>query len=108
MTPFTNAALNITRRHFLRNCQVGLGGLALSMLTGEAVRAESQAAANPLAPRRPHFPAKVKNVIYLHMAGSPPHLDLFDYKPVLVRRNGENCPDEFLRGRRFAFTSGVP
>jgi hypothetical protein len=42
------------------------------------------------------------------MAGSPPHLDLFDYKPELVRRNGQNCPDEFLRGRRFAFTSGVP
>ena len=42
------------------------------------------------------------------MAGSPPHLDLFDYKPELVRRNGENCPESFLRGRRFAFTSGVP
>ena len=51
---------------------------------------------------------KAKNVIYLHMAGSPPHLDLFDYKPELVRRNGEPCPESFLRGRRFAFTSGVP
>ena len=42
------------------------------------------------------------------MAGSPPHLDLFDYKPELVRRNGQDCPQEFLRGRRFAFTSGTP
>jgi hypothetical protein len=42
------------------------------------------------------------------MAGSPPHLDLFDYKPELVARSGEPCPDEFLKGRRFAFTSGVP
>ena len=42
------------------------------------------------------------------MAGSPPHLDLFDYKPELVRHTGENCPESFLRGRRFAFTSGVP
>ena len=50
----------------------------------------------------------MKNVIYLHMAGSPPHLDLFDYKPELVRRNGQDCPQEFLRGRRFAFTSGTP
>ena len=47
-------------------------------------------------------------MIYLHMAGSPPHLDLFDYKPELVKRNGQPCPDEFVRGKRFAFTSGTP
>ena len=98
-------ALIITRRHFLRDCQVGLGGLALGLLMNES---GSAAAANPLAPRAPHYPAKVKNVIYLHMAGSPPHLDLFDYKPELVHRNGQDCPAEFLRGRRFAFTSGTP
>jgi len=63
---------------------------------------------NPLAPRTPHFRPKVKNVIYLHMAGSPPNLDMFDYKPELTRRNGQDCPQEFLRGRRFAFTSGTP
>ena len=61
-----------------------------------------------MAPRLPHFPARATNVIYLHMAGSPPHLDLFDYKPELIRRHNENCPESFLRGRRFAFTSGVP
>ena len=61
-----------------------------------------------MAPRLPHFAAKAKRVIYLHMAGSPPHLDLLDYKPELVRRNGQDCPESFLRGRRFAFTSGVP
>ncbi len=42
------------------------------------------------------------------MAGSPPHLDLFDYKPELVKHSGEPCPDEYLAGRQFAFTSGVP
>jgi len=63
---------------------------------------------NPLAPKQPHFAAKAKHVIYLHMTGSPPHLDLFDYKPELVRLNGQDCPDEFLKGKRFAFTSGVP
>ena len=97
--------LNITRRHFLHDCQVGLGSLALALLDGKTSRADQ---VNPLAPKSPHFRAKAKKVIYLHMAGSPPHLDLFDYKPELVRRNGQNCPDEFLRGRRFAFTSGVP
>ncbi len=42
------------------------------------------------------------------MAGSPPHLDMFDYKPELSRRHGQDCPQDFLRGRRFAFTSGTP
>jgi hypothetical protein len=64
--------------------------------------------AEPLAPRAPHFPARAKRVIYLHMSGAPPHLDLFDYKPELVKLDGQLCPDQFLKGKRFAFTSGVP
>ncbi|MCI0464207.1 MAG: DUF1501 domain-containing protein [Gemmataceae bacterium] len=107
MNPHMERALNITRRHFLRDCQVGLGALALGTLLGERASANSPAD-NPLTPRQPHFRARAKRVIYLHMAGSPPHLDMFDYKPELVRRNGQDCPQEFLRGRRFAFTSGVP
>jgi Protein of unknown function (DUF1501) len=107
MNAHTDQCLTITRRHFLRDCNVGLGGLALSLLMNDGARADLTPA-NPMAPRRPHYPPKVKNVIYLHMAGSPPHLDLFDYKPELVRRNGQDCPQEFLRGRRFAFTSGTP
>jgi hypothetical protein len=47
-------------------------------------------------------------VIYLHLTGSPPHLDLFDYKPELVKRHGQPCPQTFLEGQRFAFTSGTP
>ena len=61
---------------------------------------------NPLTPRKPHYEPKVKRVIYLHMSGGPPHLDLFDYKPELVKWNEKPCPDEFLKGRKFAFTSG--
>nr|MCU0875332.1 DUF1501 domain-containing protein [Pirellulaceae bacterium] len=63
---------------------------------------------NPLAPKLPQFAAKAKRVIYLHLTGSPPNLDLFDYKPELVKLNGQPCPDEFLKGKRFAFTSGTP
>ncbi|MBL9128085.1 MAG: DUF1501 domain-containing protein [Verrucomicrobiales bacterium] len=63
---------------------------------------------NPLAVRQPHYAPKAKRVIYLHMSGGPPHLDIFDYKPELVRRNGQDCPDEFTKGRRFAFTGGTP
>src|SRR5436189_6436176 len=103
----TQHLLNITRRHFLRTGSLGLGGLALSLLSGDTASAQ-QPNLNPLAPRRPHFAPKAKRVVYLHMAGSPPHLDLFDYKPELVRHNGEDCPQQFLQGRRFAFTSGVP
>jgi hypothetical protein len=93
-----------TRRHFLRASSLGLGALALSDLGG----ARAEAPADPLAPKKPHFPGTAKRVIYLHMSGAPPHLDLLDYKPELVKRTGENCPDEFLKGKRFAFTSGVP
>jgi hypothetical protein len=100
-------SLTQTRRHFLRDCPLGLGGLALALMGGQAA-VPPQTVSNPLAPRPPHFRGRAKNVIYLHLAGSPPHLDLFDYKPELVRRSGQDCPQEFLRGRRFAFTSGTP
>lgn len=106
MIPTLQEKLHITRRHFLRDAQVGLGGIALASLLGRETRAQEPA--NPLTPRPSHFRGKAKNVIYLHMAGSPPHLDIFDYKPTLLRRNGEPCPESFLQGRRFAFTSGVP
>ncbi len=99
----------VTRRHFLRDCQVGLGGIALStLLSGTGSPARGGAADNPLAPRKPQFSPKAKSVIYLHMAGSPPQHDLFDWKPELVKRNTEPCPEEFFKGERFAFIKGVP
>lgn len=108
MTDFFEQMRQQTRRHFLQQSAAGLGGIALnSLLASENSRAERNAA-NPLAVQTPHFQAKAKRVIYLHMTGSPPNLDLFDRKPELVKRNAEDCPDEFLAGRKFAFTSGVP
>lgn len=95
--------LHHTRRHFLGAGSLGLGAAAVSLLGGHAVAAD-----NPLSPKKPHFAPKAKRVIYLHMSGSPPHLDLFDYKPELVKRDGQDVPDSYLKGRRFAFTSGVP
>ncbi|HSQ56967.1 MAG TPA: DUF1501 domain-containing protein, partial [Gemmata sp.] len=97
-----------TRRHFLGAASLGLGSLALAELGGTARADVAYSRDNPLAPRKPHFAPKAKRVIYLHMSGAPPHLDLLDYKPELVKRDGQNCPDEFLKGKRFAFTSGVP
>ena len=94
-----------TRRQFLGSGSMGLGAAALAYLSGEATAKPSE---NPLAPKKPHFEAKAKRVIYLHMSGSPPHLDLFDYKPELVKRTGQDVPESHLKGKRFAFTSGVP
>src|SRR5687767_4363714 len=94
-----------TRRHFLKESSIGLGALALASLAGKDAAAGP---VNPLALRNPHFQAKARRVIYLHLSGAPPHLDLFDYKPELVKRTGQDCPDSILKGRRFAFTTGVP
>ncbi len=102
----------VTRRHFFRECGVGVGKVALaslltSGLSGEssARAAEAQGAAsdNPLAPRSPHFPAKAKAVIHLFMAGAPSQLDLFDYKPKLVEYEGKSIPPEIIGGQRYAF-----
>jgi hypothetical protein len=63
---------------------------------------------NPLDPRAPHFPARAKSVIYLHMAGAPSQLELFDYKPELQKLHNQLCPPSILEGKKFAFIRGVP
>jgi hypothetical protein len=101
----------LTRRHFLRQSQIGLGALALSSLFGAerpARGAVSGAVDNALSPRLPVAKAKARAVIYLHMSGSPPQQDLFDYKPKLVQFNMQPCPDELLKGQRFPFIKGHP
>ena len=90
-------ALAATRRHFLSGCGIGLANMFLA-----------EAQENPLAPKKPDHAPKAKSVIYLHMAGAPSQLELFDYKPELVKYNGKPCPDELLKGKRFAFIKGVP
>ena len=109
MNPQLDRLQQITRRNFLKTAgQFSLGAIALAEMMTRGAAKPAAAIDNPLAARAPHFPAKVKRVIYLHMSGGPPHLDLFDYKPELVKWNDKPCPDEFLKGRRFAFTTGVP
>ncbi|MBS0266289.1 MAG: DUF1501 domain-containing protein [Planctomycetes bacterium] len=92
----------LARRWFLRDCGVGLAGLALnSLLSRDGVAAP--AAANPLATRQPHYPAKAKRVIYIFQAGAPSHLELFDNKPELTKHSGQLPPAELLKGYRAAF-----
>ena len=106
MDPQFELLLNTTRRQFLKQSgALSLGAIALSALAGNAGAADS---VNPLAPRKPHFAPKAKRMIYLHMSGGPPNLDIFDYKPELVKHSGQDAPDQFIKGKKFAFTSGVP
>jgi hypothetical protein len=99
--------LRTTRRHFFKECGVGVGKIALASLLAHTLSGRSQAAevraVNPLAPRPPRFAPKVKHVIHLFMAGAPSQLDLFDYKPMLAKYEGKPIPPEIIQGQRYAF-----
>jgi len=99
---------NVTRRHFLRNCSTRLGGLWLALR--DHPQGAVAAGTAPLGSQTPgrHFPPRAKRVIFLHMAGAPSQLELFDYKPDLMKLDGQPCPQSFLDGKRFAFIQGVP
>jgi hypothetical protein len=99
---------NSSRRDFL--LKTGLGGAALSgVLPGIGSFSAAYAAdlVDPLAPKQPHFPAKVKSVIWLHQNGAPSTLDLYDYKPDLVRLAGQEPPASFLKGIKTSTQGGV-
>ncbi|TDJ74818.1 MAG: DUF1501 domain-containing protein, partial [Planctomycetota bacterium] len=81
-----------TRRHFLSGTGASLGAMALGRLLG---RDESLG-----APRLPHHTPRAKRVVYLFQSGAPSQHDLFDYKPLLMERNGEELPDAVRRGQR--------
>ncbi len=92
-----------TRRHFLKDCGIGLAGMWLGSRAGSRDSIASEASAAAM-----QFPARAKRVIFLHMAGGPSQLELFDYKPDLQSLDGKDCPASFLEGKRFAFIQGVP
>ncbi|HZQ47270.1 MAG TPA: DUF1501 domain-containing protein, partial [Verrucomicrobiae bacterium] len=110
-TPHNQQALHaITRRHFFSKSAWGIGGIALaSLLNDKLFAAKSEPMSiNPLSPKPPHFAPKAKRVIYMFMEGAPSQLDLFDYKPKLVELNMKPCPEELIKGERFAFIKGIP
>ena len=94
---------HITRRTFFKQVGYGLGGVALSSIFNEQLLALTQNAQG-----KTHFPAKAKNVIYLFMAGAPSQLDLFDPKPTLIKYDKQACPEDLVKGERFAFIKGTP
>lgn len=85
----------ISRRDLLRTAGAGFGMLGLSSLL-----AETRPAANPVAVKAPHFPAKAKHVIYLFLNGAPSHVDSFDYKPMLAKYDGKPYPGGNLKTER--------
>ena len=110
MDPRTEHSLLATRRHLLGSMAGGIGGLALADLLGGETRSKAATVslADPMAARQPPLPAKAKRMIVIHLTGSPPHLDLYDHKPELVKHSGEECPASTIEGKTFAFTSGTP
>ena len=98
---------DMTRRHFFGRSAMGLGALALNQFLSEdgfgAVKIDPAA---PMFPRPPQLPSRVKNVIYLFMAGGPSQLELFDDKPKLREFTGKAPPASFMKGKRFAFLKG--
>jgi hypothetical protein len=97
-----------TRRHFLRDCSAGLGALWMTLQGRAGAPSVIRNLAQPFAEIPSPFRAKAKRVIYLHMAGAPSQLELFDYKPELARFDGKTCPQKYLEGKRFAFIQGIP
>jgi hypothetical protein len=101
-----------SRREFLKTSLSGLGGIALFSLLGcggETIsKMMSTERSGALDPMVSHFAPKAKRVIFLHMAGAPSQLELFDYKPKLAELDGKSCPPSLLEGKRFAFLKGIP
>ena len=89
---------------------MGVGGYALHSLLAQDGYAASEGSAAPgvIGQRGIHHAPRAKNVIYIHLVGAPSHLDLYDRKPELQKRNGELCPDEFFVGKKLAFIRKQP
>jgi hypothetical protein len=106
MHPTHERALLLSRRHFFGRTATGIGTAALASLLARDTRAADRPRVGGLS-GLPHFAAKAKRVIYLFQNGAPTHVDLFDYKPELTKRKGEQIPDSVVKGARFStMTSG--
>lgn len=103
---------NITRRTLFKKVGYGLGNVALASLMADPAlgffldQQKKKQAPGPLSVKKPHFKPKAKSIIYLFMAGAPSQLDLFEPKPILNKFDGDVCPEEYIKGERFAFIRG--
>ena len=100
MNPPPFDPLAITRRHFFARTARGLGAMALAGLLPRAAGAAPERKPLGGLPGFPNFTPKAKRIIYLFQSGAPSQMDLFDYKPLLNKLNGEQLPDEVRGGQR--------
>ena len=96
----------MSRRECLNRLALGLGGIALADLLRPEARAATPAPGTAGLPELPHFPARIKRVIYLFQSGGPSQLDLLDPKPLLNQRHGEQLPDSVRGAQRLTGMSG--
>jgi len=100
-----------SRREMLFNTLAGVGGMTLAaQMPGGGIFATPALAdtfVDPLAVKKPHFTPKAKSVIWLHMDGAPSTLDLYDYKPELIKLAGQDVPSSFLNGIKTSTQGGV-
>ena len=109
MTPDVFRLTNQTRRHLLQTAGLGIGSMALqALLAKDKTETADEAKESSKGLRPPMLAPRAKRVIYLHMAGSPSQLELFEHKPDLQKLHMQDCPASFLEGKRFAFIKGVP
>ena len=104
MNTIQDFARQVTRRHFLQDCGIGVGRMALASLLGENLVSRAVAASrSPNLAVAPHFQPKARAVIHLFMAGAPSQLEMFDYKPELAKLQGKPLPPSIIGGQRYAF-----
>ena len=96
----------LKRRTFLASGGVSLGSAALANFLARDAAAQTVAALPPGAIGLPHFPPRVKRVIFLCMAGGPSHLETFDEKPELARLHDQPMPESFTQGQPIAQLAG--
>src|SRR3982750_1024115 len=106
MHPIIETQRHLTRREFFGKSACGLGTAALArLLKKDGFAATQSSTVTPNRPRMgglpdlPHFAPKAKRVIYMFQNGAPTHVDLFDWKPEIMRRHGQPVPESFLGGR---------
>src|SRR6476469_6865010 len=104
MNPFQDFVRYETRRQFLSKGASFIGSAALASLAPRIVMGDSQPKNLPVGP---YFAPKAKQVIYLHMVGGPPQMDLYDYKPVMGEWYDKDLPESVRMGQRLTtMTSG--
>ncbi len=100
--PYSPGNPLLSRRQLFQTAGAGIGGAALASMFG------AEDSTSGISRRGFHHAAKAKSVIYIHLVGAPSHLDLFEYKPELQKRNGELCPEHMFEGKRLAFIRSRP